>query len=256
MRTRLYIRAITHTDTGCVRRNNEDNAGFRFLGGSKTDFTALLADGMGGYERGEEASAMMVNTITDDNGQTMGKDPRQWLSDLLNKANRRIYESSLQQESLMGTTCSMLLIWKKKIWCAHIGDSRVYLLAKGKLKQLTCDHTVVGEMMRKGGITKEEAAQHPQRSILTKAIGIQSRIQPDLFRITGALKKGNRFLLCSDGLYDLVPDAEIGRLLAQDSLRTAAVSLVETAKKYGGYDNITVVIVEINKKTNTKNDES
>ena len=251
---RLFIRAIMHTDMGCVRRNNEDNAGFRFMGGNKTDFFAILADGMGGYEQGEVASDIMVNTLIDDNGQTMRKDPYRWLADMFSKANSRIYELFVQQQSVMGTTCSMLLIWKKKIFCAHIGDSRIYLLAKGKLKQLTCDHTLVGEMKRKGEITAAEAAVHPQRSILTKAIGTSPKIVPDLFKVS-RVRKGDRFLLCSDGLYDLVKDAEIGHLLSQHSLRTAARSLVETAKKHGGYDNITVVIVEINEKTNTDNDE-
>ena len=253
---RLFIRAIVHTDIGCVRRNNEDKAGFQFMGGSKTDFFAILADGMGGYERGEEAGGIMVNTLIDNNGQTMNKDPRHWLSDMVSKANSRIYESSLQQQSVMGTTCSTLLIWKKKIYCAHVGDSRIYLLAEGKLRQLTCDHTVVGEMVRIGEITPAEAAGHPQRSILTKAIGTSSQVKPDIFKVSVPIRKGNRFLLCSDGLYDLVPDIEICQLLSQPLLRTAALSLVETAKKRGGYDNITVIIVEINEKSNTDDDES
>ena len=155
----------------------------------------------------------------------------------------------------MGTTCSMLLIWKRKIYCAHVGDSRIYLLDNGNLKQLTCDHTIVSEMLRKGEITAAEAAVHPQRSILTKAIGTGQNIKPDIFKINFPVKKGDRFLLCSDGLYDLVPDNEICRLLAQPSLRTAASSLVEMAKKQGGYDNITVVIVEINENNNTDNNE-
>ena len=251
----LLIRAITHTDVGCVRRNNEDKAGFRFLEGSKTDFIAILADGMGGYEQGEVASEIMVNTLIDDNDPIKSKDPSRWLSDKVGKANSRIYELSSQQQTVMGTTCSTLLIWKKNIYCAHVGDSRIYLFADGKLKQLTCDHTVVGEIMRKGGITAAEAAVHPQRSVLTKAIGTSSQIKPDIFKVTAPIKKGNRFLLCSDGLYDLVPDTEICRLLAQSSLRTAASSLVEAAKKGGGHDNITVAIVEINEKTNTDNDE-
>jgi len=252
---RLHIRAIIQTDTGCVRRNNEDKAGFQFLGGSKTDFSAILADGMGGYEQGEVASGIMVDTVIDDNGQTIGKNPCRWLSEMISKANHRIYELSLRQQSVMGTTCSMLLIRKKNIYFAHVGDSRIYLLAKGELKQLTCDHTVVGEMIRAGKLTAAEAVGHPQRSVLTKAVGTSPYVKPDIFKVACPIKKGNRFLLCSDGLYDLVPDAEICRLLAQPSLRKAATSLVETAKKQGGYDNITVAIVEINEKINTDNHE-
>jgi protein phosphatase len=252
---RLHVRAITLTDAGCVRRNNEDKAGFRFLGGSKTDFIAILADGMGGYEQGEIASDIMVNTVFNDNEPVGSKHPDRWLFDAVEKANSRIYELAIKQQTIMGTTCSALLIWKKKIYFVHAGDSRIYLLARNKLKQLTCDHTVVGEMMRKGGITAAEAAIHPQRSVLTKAIGTSSKVKPDLFKLSFPVRKGNRFLLCSDGLYDLVPDGEICRLLAQSSLRTAAKSLVETARKHGGYDNISVIIVEINEKNNNNNNE-
>lgn len=251
----LHIRAIMRTDAGCVRRNNEDNAGFLFLEGNKTDFFAILADGMGGYERGETASGIMVDTACEYNSPAISKDPHRWLLEIFQKANSHIYKSSLQLRSVMGTTCSMLLIRKKKVWCAHTGDSRIYLLTEGKLRQLTYDHTVVGEMVREGKVTKEEAITHPQRSVLTKAIGTKPHVEPDIFRLTYPVRAGDRFLLCSDGLYDLVPDNEIHRLLGLQSLKASAISLVNTAKERGGYDNITVVIVEINEKSNTDSDE-
>jgi protein phosphatase len=252
---RLHIRAIVRTDAGCVRRNNEDNAGFIFIEGSKTRFAAFLADGMGGYEGGEVASGIMADAFYEDNGRTMGKNPRRWLSDMFHQVNSRIYKYALQQEMVMGTTCSMLLIQEKKVWYAHAGDSRIYLLAEGRFRQLTSDHTVVGEMMRRSRLTAEEARTHPQRSVLTKALGTGLHVEPDISRITCPVRAGDRFLLCSDGLYDLVPDSEIHRLLALPSLKAVATSLVSAAKAHGGYDNITVVIVEINEKTNTKNDE-
>ena len=252
---RLLIRAFMMTDVGCVRKNNEDNAGFLFVDGSKTDFFAVLADGMGGYERGDAASSIMVDTLRDDNGTTIEKKPRKWLSEMFGKANNTIYEYAGKLQSVMGTTCSTLLIRKKKIYCAHIGDSRVYMLSDGKLRQLTRDHTVVGEMERKGKITSAEANVHPQRNILTKAIGTKPRVEPDIFRITCSVRAGNRFLLCSDGLHGLVSDYEIQRLLSLKSIRKAAISLINTAKGYGGYDNVTVVIIEINDKINICNDE-
>jgi protein phosphatase len=251
---RLHIRAIVRTDAGCVRRNNEDNAGFRFIGGSKTQFVAFLADGMGGYEYGEIASGIMAETVCDDGGQTLSNHPRRWLSKMFQQANSRIYKYALQHETVMGTTCSMLLIQDKKVLCAHAGDSRIYLLTDSGFGQLTCDHTVVGEMMRRSRLTTEEARIHPQRSILTKALGTGRHIEPDIFRITCPVRAGDRFLLCSDGLHDLVSDSDIRRLLTLPSLKTAAESLVNAAKERGGYDNITVVIVEINEKT--KNNES
>jgi protein phosphatase len=252
---RLLIRAFVLTDTGCVRKNNEDNADFLFMGGGKTDFYAVLADGMGGYERGDAASSIMIDTVRDDNGNTMKRRPRKWLSDMFNKANSIIYNYSKELQSVMGTTGSMLLIRKKKIYCAHIGDSRVYLLSDGKLKQLTTDHTVVGEMLRKGKITAAEADIHPQRNVLTKAIGTKPDVEPDVFRICRTVRAGDRFLLCSDGLHGLVSDDEIRQHLSCKSVRKAAISLVNTAKGYGGYDNVTVIVVEVNDKINICNDE-
>ena len=252
---RLIIRAIAQTDTGCVRKNNEDNAGFLFIDGSKTDFFAVLADGMGGYERGDAASTIMVDTVCDDNGRTMGRKPKKWLSELFYKANNEIYSYSAELQSVMGTTCSMLLLRQKKIYCAHVGDSRIYLLSNGKLSQVTCDHNVVGELLRKRKITAMEAESHPQRNVLTKAIGTKPLVEPDIFRVTCPVRAGDRFLLCSDGLHGLVKDDEIQRLLSLKSIKKAAISLINTAKGYGGYDNVTVVIVEINDKKNIFDDE-
>jgi protein phosphatase len=245
---RLLIRAITLTDTGCVRQNNEDRATFLFMDGSKTNFFAILADGMGGYERGEVASAMMVDTVCNDNGRSMTRKPEQWLTAMINRANSRIYERTWEWQSIMGTTCSMLLIQDGKAWCAHVGDSRIYLMTDGRFRQLTADHTVVMELLRKGRITATEAAEHPQRNILTTAVGISPHVEPDVFRITDAIRAGSRFLLCSDGLYDMVADAEIRRILEIKSLKAAATALVDSAIKNGGYDNVTVTLVEINEK--------
>ncbi|MDR1676667.1 MAG: Stp1/IreP family PP2C-type Ser/Thr phosphatase [Tannerella sp.] len=253
---RLCIRAVTLSDTGCVRSNNEDRAAFLFLDGSWTDFFAILADGMGGYERGEVASATMVDIVCDDNGRTLRRNSRRWMKELFRRANRHIYGCARQLQSVMGTTCSMLLIRNRRVYCSHIGDSRIYLLTDGWLQQLTSDHTVVGEMMRRGEITREEAAMHPQRNILTKAIGTAPDVEPDTFTVTALVKAGSRFLLCSDGLYDLVPDAEIRRLLSLPSLKAAAASLVNEAKTRGGYDNVTAVIAEINDKLNILDNEA
>jgi protein phosphatase len=248
---RLLIRAITLTNAGCVRQNNEDCATCLFMDGSKTNFFAILADGMGGYERGEVASALMVKTVCDDNGRSMNRKPKQWLAAMIDRANSRIYECTWKWQSVMGTTCSMLLIRDGKAWCAHIGDSRIYLMTDGVFRQLTADHTVVMEMLRKGRITAAEAAKHPQRNILTTAVGISPHVIPDIFRITDAIRAGSRFLLCSDGLYDMVADAEIRRMLEIRSLKAAATALVDSAIKNGGYDNVTVTLVEINEKTDT-----
>jgi protein phosphatase len=243
---RLMIRAMTVSDTGCVRQNNEDSAGFKFLFGGKTDFVAVLADGMGGYERGEVASGMMVDTVFSDSDKAGKIHPLKWLENVVEKANYDIYETSTRSHLVMGTTCTILLVLKKKLFCAHIGDSRLYLLESNRLHKITADHTVVGQMLREGKITQAEAACHPQRNILTKAVGTKPFVRPDVFKIKRSVSVGSRFLLCSDGLYDLLSEEDIRRHLSKDTLRGALHSLIEQAKERGGYDNITATIVEIN----------
>ncbi|MDR2234472.1 MAG: protein phosphatase 2C domain-containing protein, partial [Tannerella sp.] len=130
---RLVIRAMTLTDAGCVRQNNEDCAGHSFLLGSKTDFLAVLADGMGGYERGEVAGGMMVNTACGESGGILQINPMKWLKNTVEKVNTQIYEAAQRMHIVMGTTCTILLIWKKRLYCAHVGDSRLYLLQNNKL---------------------------------------------------------------------------------------------------------------------------
>jgi protein phosphatase len=246
---------MTLSDTGCVRQNNEDSAGYTFLSGGKTDFLAVLADGMGGYERGEVASSMMVNAICLDSDEISKINPLKWLKKSINQANNQIYKMANRLQSVMGTTCTILLVWKKKLYCAHIGDSRLYLLENNQLHKITTDHTLVGEMLRNKKITQAEAAKHQQRNILTKAIGTKSSVKPDVFRIKRKIRPGSRFMLCSDGLYDMLTDEEIQQFLSGESIRESVRSLITNAKERGGYDNLTVTVVEINDKNELKYNE-
>lgn len=242
---RLHIRAIVRSDRGCVRQNNEDRAAFLFVGGSKTDFLGVLADGMGGHEQGEVASAMVVDILCPGGGNAVSGKPLKWLEGMLQAANREIYSLSRQQEVVMGTTCTVLLINDGRFYCAHVGDSRMYLADRKGIRQLTEDHTWIREMVRSGKITKEEAVNHPDRNLLLKALGTTPEIAPDLFGLSGRVKPGSRFLLCSDGLYEVVKEPEMLEILTGESLKQAAEALIVLAKERGGHDNITVLIIEI-----------
>jgi protein phosphatase len=246
---------MTLSDTGCVRQNNEDSAGYTFLGGSRNDFLAVLADGMGGYEAGEVASGMLVDAVCRNSDKVLKTNPLKWLKNTLMKANTQIYETAIRNHTVMGTTCTVLLVWKKKLYCAHVGDSRLYLLENNKLQQITADHTLVGEMLRKKKITQAEAAHHQQRNILTQAVGTKPSVKPDVFKIRQTVRAGSRFMLCSDGLYDMLTDSEIKQILSRESIRESVRTLIENAKAKGGYDNLTVTVVEINDKKDLKFDE-
>jgi len=250
----LYIRAIVRTDTGCVRDNNEDNAAFKFPDGSKTTFFAMVADGMGGYDCGEVASSVMVNTFLEAGADGLQK-PRQWIKGLLEKANTNIYNQSKALGSVMGTTCSLFLIKNKRIYCGHIGDSRIFLLTDDKFYQVTTDQTIAEMLFRKGEITAAAAAVHPNRNILTQAVGTKPEITPDIFKLKQTVRAGSRFLLCSDGLYDQITNDEIRDYMKKPSMVEVAESLIALAKERGGYDNITVVIVEINDKLKFKDND-
>ena len=253
--SRLVIRAMTLSDTGCVRQNNEDRAGFTFVAGSKTDFIAVLADGMGGYERGEVASEMMVNAVCSESDKILKIKPLKWLKNTIRQANTQIYDMARRSRIVMGTTCTVLLVRKKRLYCGHIGDSRLYLLKNNELNRITTDHTMVGEMLRKQKITEAEAARHQQRNVLTKAIGTKQAVQPDVFSIKQKVKAGSRFMLCSDGVYDMLSNEDIKSDLSRASIRESVQSLIANAKERGGYDNLTVTVVEINDKQKLKFDE-
>lgn len=243
----LCIRAIQQTDKGCVRQNNEDMSHFLFLKGSKINFLAVLADGMGGYECGEVASQTAVETVCSMLNENNNSEDTaiEKLRKAFTAANRKIMDEIHKKEEMMGTTCTALLIQDSQIYCAHIGDSRLYLLKDKQLRHITFDHTWVNEMVRIGKIKPRDAQKHPERNVLHKAMGVTDQIEPDIFQLDAVVNSGCRFLLCSDGLYDLVEDKEIEQLLSIPSLKLATTSLIALSKERGGYDNITVLIVEI-----------
>jgi protein phosphatase len=247
----IRIRAASLSDPGCVRENNEDHVGvFVPLDEEKHEESALLivADGMGGHQGGEVASRLAVEVIQ----QTCSEDAILSFGESLGRAfaaaNQVILQRAGECPSLhgMGSTATALLLSGQDAWFAHIGDSRLYRMREDALTQLSEDHSLVSEMVKAGLMTPEQASKHPSRNIITRALGSDVEAIPQLTGQPVPVKAGDRFLLCSDGLHDLVSDAELGAALrAGPSLETVCLTLVNLAKERGGKDNISVIVAEI-----------
>jgi len=234
------------TDRGRVRANNEDVIAFEPALG-----LAILADGMGGYNGGEVASGMAVALLQASFGrwlahagtQAAPKAMRRALQAAITEANDAILEAGSANPQLqgMGTTLVVAAFGPQRAVVAHVGDSRCYRLRDGVLVSLTRDHSLLQEQLDAGAITPAQAALSPHRNLVTRALGIERRVNPEIHE--HAVHPGDLFLLCSDGLTDMVPDAQLFTLLLQDRpLPEKATLLVSIANENGGRDNISVVL--------------
>jgi PPM family protein phosphatase len=236
----IAVRIVEHagrTDVGRQRSANEDD----FV--LAPPFFAV-ADGMGGAKAGEVASAMATEGFEGE--RDSGEPAEAQLARILRDANRRIYDLAVADESHrgMGTTLTAAKVTGDEISLGHVGDSRAYRLRDGELEQLTKDHSLVAELERSGQITAEAAEHHPQRSIITRALGPEPDVEVDTYTVAG--REGDVFLLCSDGLTSMISDEEIGSILrSAGSLDDAADALVRAANQSGGKDNITVVLFRV-----------
>jgi PPM family protein phosphatase len=243
------------TDPGLIRPQNEDSLLFDTANGF-----ALLADGMGGYSGGEVASALAVALISGGlqsalpvlrkaqaAGEDMLADIAQLLRQQIENANIQIFRKSVTQQELagMGTTLLALVFCGKQAVVAHIGDSRLYCLQGQRLRQLTYDHTVLQARIDSGEITPEQAKRVPHKGMLTRALGVETMVEQDLRGID--VSPGDIFLLCSDGLSDMLEEKEIQQALSEagSDLSATAQRLVKMANDYGGLDNISVVLVRV-----------
>jgi PPM family protein phosphatase len=229
--------SIWKTDTGRARADNEDNAYAR-------PPLYVVADGMGGAQAGEVASALAVEEFR----VGLGDDgtPEQRLTERVQAANRRIYETAhrkLEHEG-MGTTLTAVYLDDSNLAVAHVGDSRAYIFRDGELIRLTHDHSLVEELIRRGKLTPEQAAAHPQRSIITRALGIEPEVEVDTW--TYPMRAGDIVLLCSDGLTSMIDESQIAAVLAAEhDLDAAGERLIAEANEAGGRDNITVVLFRL-----------
>jgi serine/threonine protein phosphatase PrpC len=237
----LELQPFGVTDAGKVRQNNED----ALLVGEGADETLFaVADGIGGFEAGEVASSIAIGVLK-------RLQPDASFEEAITEANRRILAAGRGDEKLsgMGTTVVAVRFGGTQAEpvaeVAHVGDSRAYLVREGEMRPVTEDHSLVAELVRNGDLTKAQAAEHPQKNLITRALGADEEVDVDTAVLP--VEAGDRLLLCSDGLSDMVPEArisEIARESPDDPERTSR-SLLSAALDAGGNDNITVVIVDV-----------
>ncbi|NIM22459.1 MAG: Stp1/IreP family PP2C-type Ser/Thr phosphatase [Candidatus Latescibacteria bacterium] len=254
MTTVIELEAAAMSNTGQVRKSNEDSFG-TFEPEEPSELAEkgalyIVADGMGGHRGGEVASNLAVETIRAHYYSSTDQDPSTALVDAFNAANRAIHEKAVSDNTLfgMGTTCTAMVVRGEKAYFAHVGDSRAYLFRKGKLQQVTEDHSLVGEMLRSGMISREDARVHPQRNVITRSLGVQQAIQPYIPPVPYDIEDGDVFLLCSDGLTALVIEDDIVSALELYNSHEACRRLIDLANQRGGIDNITVQIIEVRKR--------
>jgi PPM family protein phosphatase len=229
------------THAGKVRQNNEDAL---LVGGGEDETLFVVADGIGGFEAGEVASSIAVNVLKD-------LQPDESFKAAIGEANRRIVTAGRGDEKLsgMGTTVVAIRFGGKQgepvAEVAHVGDSRAYLVRGGDMNPITEDHSLVAELVRSGDLTRDEAAEHPQKNLITRALGADEEVDVDTAIVP--IEAGDRILLCSDGLSDMVSETGISEILAEypDDPERAARVLLSAALDAGGNDNITVVVVDV-----------
>jgi protein phosphatase len=245
---RFLIEAEFLSDVGCVREHNEDCVSIlRERNNSRGDRVLLVvADGMGGHNAGEVASAAAIATLENAFAK-MRSEPAAHLKNAFLEANASIHKQSLEEASErgMGTTCTALLLQDGLGYSAHVGDSRLYLIRNGGIYQLSEDHSAVMELVTLGQITMEQARHHPDKNVITRSLGGREQVEISTWTEPMHLLAGDRFLLCSDGLYGEIEDEEIGRVAAVQSPLNACRQLVDIARERGGGDNISVAIAEL-----------
>lgn len=230
---RRPLTVASRTDTGLVRRNNQDAVirGQGLMG---------IADGMGGHNGGETASAEARDGML---RAVEGREPgEEVLEEAFREVNLALWNRQLEDPSLSGMGTTLTVLWPAgdRMLIGHVGDSRAYLLREGRLRQVTEDHSMVADMVRRGLLTEEQASTHPMRNYITRAVGTEPTIQADI--LTVDRQAGDRWLVCSDGLHGLLSREDLERLMAEPGLEEAADEMLRLALDRGGRDNISLVL--------------
>lgn len=239
------------SDVGLLREDNEDSYLYWEPASDKEFLSkgrlAIIADGMGGYEGGQEASRLAVETVRDIYDSNFDGDPQKTLIAAVETAHLAIQQYATVHPNLtgMGTTCTAMSIIGRQLSFAHIGDSRLYLIRAETISRLTRDHSYVGRLVESGIVRSEDAEMHPQRHILTAALGSGKEVTPDAPEHAIVLEKGDSLLLCTDGLWSMVPDQQLAHLIRSYAPAKACSELIRMALEGGGPDNITVMVMRI-----------
>jgi PPM family protein phosphatase len=239
-----------YSDIGLVRKENQDAYGAFPEGQTSSEGQEvclfLVADGMGGHRGGREASRLAVQVIWNTFLNSPGEPVPDTLRKSFQQANEAIYRESLQlfPPAIMGSTCTALVVAGGSACIAHVGDSRAYQITPSAIRLLTEDHSVVGEMQRRGLITREAASHHPERSQITRALGVKPEVKIDI--IEGiSLEESERFVLCTDGLSNALSETEIRDTVLSLTAQDACKALVDLAVSRGGEDNVTAQVVHV-----------
>lgn len=239
------------SDVGCQRENNEDSYLY-WEPASDDEFQrkgrlAVIADGMGGHEGGQEASRMAVETVREVYDQSLNNDPQAALVESFVAAHSRIQSFAERNPAFhgMGTTCTALVVRDRQLYFAHVGDSRLYLVRGSQILRLTRDHSYVGRLVESGIVRPEDAEKHPQRHILTAALGAGREVAVDGAEHCVALQEGDDLLLCTDGLWGVVSERELQTAVSGNAPAECCDALVKLARERGGPDNITLQVLRV-----------
>jgi PPM family protein phosphatase len=251
MRIREGVQVAGMSDLGCQRENNEDRYSY-WEPASDAEFErkgrlAIVADGMGGHEGGQEASRIAVEVIGQVYSQPMNGDPQLQLLLGFREAHQQIVQYATRHAEFrgMGTTATAIVLLAKRLYFAHIGDSRLYRIRGQEISRLTRDHSYVGRLFENGVISAEEAESHPQRHILTAALGTGPEFTPDSPEPPITLESGDTLVLCTDGLWGPLTEKEIQQAVSENSPAEACRVLIQLTRDRGGPDNITLQVLRV-----------
>ncbi|HUP48507.1 MAG TPA: Stp1/IreP family PP2C-type Ser/Thr phosphatase [Thermoanaerobaculia bacterium] len=244
-KNRLTVRAVLRTDVGKVRSENQDFATLTAPEDEQAARLMLVADGMGGHRGGATASRLAAETVKEAFLTAGSGDVAEVLRTALMRANAKIWAEAQSNAELrgMGTTTSALVVRDGQGWFGHVGDSRIYLVRGGEIRQLTDDHSLVASMVREGLLTAQEAEHHPRRNVLQRSMGVGEEVEIDV-RGPMDLQEGDTFVVCSDGLHGVVKEEEI-REIVRLPLERATEELVRLALEKGAPDNVTVIVARV-----------
>jgi protein phosphatase len=240
------VNGAVRSDIGCCRQVNEDRGFLRVPKTERQDTILIVADGMGGHAAGEIASQLAIENISSVCAENQS-DVAQGLTTAFHQANRAIQQAAKDdpRRQGMGTTCTALVLREGLAYSAHVGDSRIYLVREGGIYLMSEDHSAVMEMVRRGLMTLATARHHEDKNVILRALGTQPKVEVSVWDKPFPVQAGDAFILCSDGLYDLVEDEEIKDAVLKLEVNQACEHLISLALERGGHDNVTVGVLQV-----------